>query len=210
MAKRKKISMDEPPKPFGQAQGSEPNEEITRLIRLWTDGDREALGELLELLYDDLRHLAERYLRRAGQANTLQTTAVIHEVYLRLAGPNDRRFEDPRQFFAFIVKVIRSVLSDYAKAKLTQKRGEGTELLSLEDGLGLSGGTSMDLPSLLSLIEALERLGELDQRQASIVEMRFFGGLSNEEIADVLGISSMTVKRDWRLARRWLSSRLGE
>jgi RNA polymerase sigma factor (TIGR02999 family) len=179
--------------------------EITRLLRAWGGGDQAAREELVPLVYAELRRMAHRYLRRENPGNTLQPTALVHEAYLRLADVANMRWEDRAHFFAVSAQMMRRILVDAARARATGKRGGGAIHLNLNesiDGMPDRGG------ELIALDDALNALAHLDPRKARVVEMRFFGGLSVEETAEVLKISAPSVLRDWKLARAWLMREL--
>ncbi|HMB54169.1 MAG TPA: sigma-70 family RNA polymerase sigma factor [Thermoanaerobaculia bacterium] len=180
--------------------------EITALLAEWSDGDQEALERLMPLVFEELRQLARSQFRREPDGHTLQPTALVHEVYMRLAGQRKVEWQNRSQFFAFAALLMRRILVDHAKARFTAKRGGGATVLPLNEALARPGdddgeATSVDL---LALDQALEALAEVDPRQARIVELRFFAGLTHEEIAELLGISVTTVKRDWKTARFFL------
>jgi RNA polymerase sigma factor (TIGR02999 family) len=178
---------------------------ITRLLHNWSGGDEQALDELFPLVYDELHRQAGKYLRREQPGHTLQTTALLHEAYIRLAGSGDGNWENRFQFFAFSAKIMRNILVDHARAKKGEKRGAGALRISLAD---INLHTPQPDLDLLALDEALERLGKIDEQQVRIVELRYFGGLSLEETADALQISRATVARDWNVARAWLHREL--
>ena len=178
--------------------------ELTRLLRGWTSGDKDALASAVVLVYTELRRLAAAHLRRERHDHTLQPTAVVHEAYLRLASCNRLDPANRPQFFAIASNQMRQILVDHARRHCASKRSGGKKL-SLEDVSELEATPE---PDWIALDEALERLSSVDARQASIVEMRFFGGLTEEEVADVLGISPTTVKREWRIARAFLHDQL--
>jgi RNA polymerase sigma-70 factor (ECF subfamily) len=175
--------------------------EITRLLQAWCNGSPEALDELLPLVYHELHRAARRQMARENSAHTLQTTALIHEVYLRLVKFPEVDWQNRAHFFAVCSKMMRRILTDLARAKLSQKRGGGAVQVTFDEGQAGSGGRSYDL---LALDEAVNPLAELDPRKSRVVELRFFGGLSVEETAEVLKISQETVQRDWRMAKVWL------
>ncbi|MCG8403794.1 MAG: ECF-type sigma factor [Phycisphaerales bacterium] len=179
----------------------------TRWLLELSDGDRVAAGRLIPLIYDDLRRLAARYLRRERSDHTLQPTALVNEAYLRLVNGNVVNWRGRAQFFALAACQIRMILVDHARKKKAAKRGGDAALLTLDDGIASTCGPDVDL---LALDEALASLAERSKRQANVVELRFFGGLSVDEAAEVLGVSTSTVKDDWAVARAWLRHRLGE
>jgi RNA polymerase sigma-70 factor (ECF subfamily) len=175
--------------------------EVTQLLIDCANGDQAAPAKLFPLVYDELHRLASSYMRRERRDHTLQTTALVHEAYLRLAGQQNLKWQSRAHFFAVAAQVMRNILIDYARAHGREKRGGGDVKVSLDDAAILSDERAADL---IALDEALTGLAELDRRKAQIVEMRFFGGLSNDEIAEVLRISANTVMRDWRVAKAWL------
>lgn len=182
--------------------------EITALLNDWSRGDREALERLMPLVFGELRQLARSYFRHEPAGHTLQPTALVNEVYMRLVEQRKVQWDNRSQFFAFAALLMRRILVDHAKARHTAKRGGDVPRLPLEDALAI-GEKPLDL-DLLALDTALTELATFDPRQARVVEMRFFAGLTHEEIADVLGVSVTTVKRDWQTARRWLFRRMSE
>ena len=183
-----------------------PNE-ISLLLRSWNDGNGEALNELLPLVYDELHRQAHRYLRREREGHTLQTTALIHEAYLNLIKQNRINFQNREHFFAISANLMRRILVNYANSRHRQKRGGAGEDLELNDSI-LIATQSKNL-DLLALDDALKRLAERDEQQAQIVEMRYFGGLTIEETAEVMAIAPATIKRDWKLTKAWLFRELG-
>ena len=180
--------------------------DITEILTAWREGSREALHLLLPVVYDELRRQAHRYLRRERRNHTLQTTALIHEAYLRLTEQGKVRFESRTHFFAVAANLMRQILVDYARERHRLKRGGKADNLPLDEAfLVIADESDIDL---LALDEALTRLAEMDLQQVRIVELRFFSGLSIEETADALGISPATVKRDWNVAKAWLKHEL--
>jgi RNA polymerase sigma-70 factor, ECF subfamily len=176
--------------------------EITEILRKWGDGNQEALEILLPLVYDELHRQASRFLRRERSNHTLQTTALINEAYLKLINQREVSWQNRAHFFGIAAQAMRRILVDYAKSRYREKRGGKDEALPLEMvTLAVSGEKGIDLEAL---DQALTRLGEFDTRQARIVELRYFSGLSIEETAEVLGISPATVKSDWKSAKAWL------
>jgi len=172
--------------------------DITQLLSRWRRGDEAAFSELFPLLYGELRRLAQSYLNQENDGHTLQGTALVHEAYLRLLGQNEVDWQNRGHFFAVAAQAMRRILVDHARKQTARKR-RGT-VVSLDEGLVL--GT--DLSHFTELDEALTRLSEMDARRAQVVEMRFFGGMSGEEIAGHLAVSPATVQRDWLIARAWL------
>jgi RNA polymerase sigma factor (TIGR02999 family) len=175
--------------------------DVTQLLLDWSAGDESARERLVPLVFDELRRIARRYLNREGREHTLQPTALVHELYLKLVDRRRVQWKNRAQFFGVAAEMMRQVLVDHARARLTKKRGEGVAPRSLDDFWGLAEKEDEDL---VALDGALKDLAVLDPRQARVVELRFFAGLDNEEIAEVLGVSTTTVKRDWRTARLWL------
>ncbi|MDT4897658.1 MAG: hypothetical protein QOH25_2735 [Acidobacteriota bacterium] len=187
-------------------QPDEKSQEITRMLQAWSGGDREALDDLMPLVYDELHRQASRYLRRERQNHTIQTTALIHEAYLQLIDQREVNWQNRAHFFAIAAQAMRRILVNYAKARHREKRGGVNENLPLEEAAFVaSEGSGVDL---VALDEALTRLAEFDEQQARIVELRYFSGLSIEETAEVLGVSTATVKRDWNMAKAWLLQEL--
>ena len=173
---------------------------VTELLAKWRAGDQEALEKLVPLVYDELRRVAHRYLRHERPDHTLQSTALVHEAYLRLQKQGAKEFENRAHFFAISAQLMRQILVEHARRRLATKRAGGHRL-ALDDTIGFAKSKSVDM---VSLDEALNGLARLDPRQSRVVELRFFGGLSVEETSSVLGISPATVKRDWMTARVWL------
>lgn len=180
--------------------------EVTQLLLAWSDGDRGALEKLAPLVYEELRRLARRYMAGERAGHTLQTTALVNEAYLRLIDGSQVRWQNRAHFFAVSAQSMRRILVDFARAKRNLKRGGGAEQVSLDEALVVSPERGADL---LALDEALERLAALNPRQGRVVELRYFGGLSEEEVAEVLRVSPRTVRSDWSLARAWLYRELG-
>jgi len=168
-------------------------------------GNDKAVAELVVLLYSELRSLASGYLRRERSDHTLQTTALVHEAYLRLADQKEVRWKNREQFMGVAAQLMRRILVDYSRSHGAQKRGKGLEKVFLEEAEVVSKGKAADV---IQLDEALTRLAEFDPEQAHLVELRFFGGLSLEETAGVLGVSRTTVKRNWNLSKAWLAREL--
>jgi RNA polymerase sigma factor (TIGR02999 family) len=176
--------------------------EISRLLQAWSDGNGTALDELMPLVYDELHRQAHRYLRRERQSHTLQTTALLHEAYLNLIRQNRISWQNREHFFAISANMMRRILINYANARHRKKRGGENEDVELRDSI-LIATESKDV-DLIALDEALTRLSSIDQQQAQIVELRYFGGLTIEETSEVLGIAPATIKRDWQLTKAWL------
>jgi len=175
--------------------------EVTELLHSWSRGDAAALERLVPLIFEDLRRLARRHLRGERDAHTLAPTALVHEAYLKLMEQRSPDWQNREQFFAVASRIMRRVLLDYAKARGTVKRGKDVVKVPLEEAFEVGQEQAVDL---LDLGDALERLGELDPRQRRIVELKFFYGFEHEEIAELLGISVTTCKRDWKAAKLWL------
>jgi len=184
----------------------QPPEGVTQLLMDWGRGDQAALDKLMPLVYAELRRLAGNYLRRERAGHTLQPTALVNEAYMRLVDQRSARWQNRAQFFGVAAQLMRRILVDHARLHQAQKRG-GTEQrrMSLADVDRMSTGPDLDL---LALNEALEELEALDPQQSRIVELKFFGGLSIEETAEVLNIGHATVERDWKMARAWLRNKL--
>lgn len=179
---------------------------ITVLLGRWRSGDQDAANELMALVYDDLHRIAAREMRREQGEHTLQTTALVHEAYLRISRSEGIDWQDRAHFFAVAATQLRRVLVDHARRKRSEKRGGGLVRLSLMESDG--GAIGVD-ERLLAVDEALGRLEALDARAAKVVELRFFGGLNEAEAAEVLRISVATLRRDWDFARTWLTGQLG-
>ncbi|HEV2668761.1 MAG TPA: sigma-70 family RNA polymerase sigma factor [Blastocatellia bacterium] len=179
--------------------------EITQLLLAWSEGDRAALDRLTPLVYAELRRLAKSYMRKERGGHTLQTPALIHEAYLRLIDASQVEWRNRAHFFGVAARVMRQILVAMARERGCQKRGGGARQVSLDEAMMIDEGLDEDL---VALDEALWALAQFDARKAQVVEMRFFGGLTEEEIAAALDVSTETVRRDWRLARSWLRRRL--
>ncbi len=175
--------------------------DVTQRLLAWSDGDREALDQLIPLVYDHLRQLAKRYMRRERAGHTLQTTALVNEVYLRLIDQRQVHWQNRAHFFAISAQLMRRIVVDHAPTQHRAKRGGGAERLALDEAALMSPTRSAEV---LALDEALQSLAKIDERKARVIEMRYFGGLSVEETAAVLEVSENTVIRDWALAKAWL------
>lgn len=175
--------------------------EVTGLLEALAGGDRSALDKLMPLMYGELHRLASHYLRGERGNHTLQSTALVHEAYLRLVRREDAHWKSRAHFLGVAASVIRSILVDHARARSAAKRGAGAITVALDEAAGLPTQPSVDV---IELDSALERLSRLDPQQSRVVELRFFAGLTNDEAAEVLGISIATVKRDWSSARAWI------
>lgn len=181
--------------------------DVTAILRRASQGDDSAVNRLLPLVYDELRALAQTYLQAERRNHTLQATALVHEAYVRLVKQDAVEWHDRAHFFAVASQAIRRILVDHARARATAKRGGDRARVALEDCVDLPAAPDVDL---VALDAALARLAELHPRQAQVVELRFFGGLSLPEIADYLGVSSRTADGDWSMARAWLRRELRE
>jgi len=179
--------------------------QITQLLHDWRGGDQHALERLTPVVYEELHRMAKRYMARERDGHTLQTTALINEVYLRLVKAKEVEWQDRAHFFAVSAQLMRRILTDFARSRGYQKRGAGAHQVPLEEAFTVSAEPSVDL---VALEQALTRLGETDARKSKVVELRFFGGMTVEETAEVLQISAETVMRDWSMARAWLQREL--
>jgi len=179
--------------------------DISKLLRAWSDGDQGALKGLTPIVYEELRRLAHRYMERERPGHTLQTTALVNEAYMRLVDYKRMQWQDRAHFFAVAGQVMRRILVDHARSH-NIKRGAGVQHVSLEETAVLGGERTRDL---VALDDAMNALARLDRRKVQIIEMRFFGGLSVEETAEVLKVSPATVRRDWSIAKFWLYRELG-
>ncbi len=183
-------------------------EQITQLLKDWGEGRKEALDDLLPLVYAELRVKASRYLRNERAGHTLQTTALINEAYLKLVALNRIDWQSRNHFYAIASTAMRRILVDHAREKKRGKRGGDAYDLALDDAFGIA--TRERPVDFIALDEALERLSRLDRRQAQVVELRYFAGMTNDETAEVLGVSSATVRLDWTMAKAWLRQELGK
>ena len=180
----------------------ENSQQITQLLKQWSNGDAEVLDDLMLLVYSELRRQASGYLRRERSNHTLQPTALINEAYLKLIDQRDVKWQNRSHFFAIAAQAMRRILVDYARERKREKRGGAAENLPIEEALTIvSQEKSVDL---VALDEALNKLSRFDQRQAKVVELRYFSGLSIDETAEVLNVSNVTVRRDWNMAKAWL------
>lgn len=184
-----------------------PPVEVTQLLQAWGEGDRDALDQLMPVVYDELHRLAQHYLRGERADHSLQTTALVNEAYLRLVNVQNVQWQDRAHFFAISSRLIRQILVDRARRRGYQKRGGGVRHVELEESAVVDPVRDGDL---MALDEALEALAEFDERKSRVVELRYFGGLTIEEAAAVLEVSPDTVRRDWRLAKSWLRKHLSE
>ncbi|HLK67500.1 MAG TPA: sigma-70 family RNA polymerase sigma factor [Bryobacteraceae bacterium] len=181
-------------------EGQKPGD-VTQLLIQWRAGDRESLDRLIPLVYDELRLIAGRFLRRERPSHTLQSTALVHEAFLRLMDQTRTDWQSRAHFFGVAANMIRNILVDHARARQSAKRGGPMPALSLDDALAFPQDRDLEL---IAVDDALFSLSRFDPQQSRIVELRFFAGLSIEETAEVLGISASTVKRDWILAKAWI------
>ena len=176
---------------------------VTQLLLAWSDGDEAALERLLPLVEAELRVLARRYMARERGGHTLQPTALVHEAFLRLIDARHVRWQNRAHFMGIAARLMRRVLVDHARARGYQKRGGGAAKVTFSEELAVTASPALDL-DLVALDQALESLATVDARKARVIELRFFGGLSVEETAEALHLSTDTIKRDWRLAKLWL------
>ena len=179
--------------------------DITELLLAWHGGDQDALASLTPLVYDELHRLAGVYMSRERAGHPLQATALVNEAYLRLTDSSRVRWQNRAHFLAVAAQLMRRILVDFARDRRSQKRGHDWQQVTLDEGLILGGEPNVDL---IALDEALRRLGALDPRKVQVVEMRFFGGLSLDETAEVIGVSVDTISRDWNAAKAWLRREL--
>ena len=178
---------------------------VTQLLQQWSHGDDFALAELTPLVYEELRRLAHHYMEGERPDHTLQTTALVNEAYLRLADQTASNWQSRAHFFAVAARAMRQILVSYARSNRAQKRGGGVARIELDESAILSPEQSKEI---VDLHEALERLGTLDSRKARVVELKYFGGLNYDEIAEVMKVSTVTVRRDWVFAKAWLYDEL--
>ena len=178
---------------------------VTNLLTRWSNGDDAAVAELTPLVYEELRRIAHRHMGGQRPDHTLQTTALVNEAYMRLADQTNPSWQNRAHFFAVAARAMRQILVSYARGQQAQKRGGGALKVNLDDAALVSPGESKEI---IELHEALEQLSALDSRKAQIVELKYFGGLSYDEIAEVLKISRITVRRDWEFAKVWLYTEL--
>jgi RNA polymerase sigma factor (TIGR02999 family) len=188
-------------------QMSQTPENVTQLLLGWGKGDKDALDQLMPIVYDELRRQAARYLRRERPGHTLQTTALINEAYIRLVDQKRVHWQNRAHFFGIAAQMMRRILVDHARTKKRVKRGGSDVRVTLADANLMSKSRDLDI---VALDEALERLGKVDEQQARVVELRFFSGLTVAETAEVLSISAATVKRDWSMAKAWLHREISD
>ena len=178
------------------------------MLKAWSEGDKSAADQLMPLVYDGLRKVAAQYLRKERKDHTLQPTALVHEAYLKLIDISHVNWQDRAHFFAAASQMMRHILVDHARARAADKRGGDVERVELDEAISLADRGGEKNVDLLALDDALDRLAEFDAQQSRLVELRFFGGLTIEETAHVLGVSPATVKREWTLAKTWLYRRM--
>lgn len=176
-------------------------QEVTQLLVAWGEGDQVARDQLMSVVYPELHRLAHRYMKRESPGHTLQTSALVNEAFVRLVDQKNVRWQNRAHFFGIAAQMMRRILVDYARSRRYAKRGGGAQQLSLDEALIVSDERSAEV---VAVDEALRRLADFDRRKGQIVELRFFGGLSIEETAEVLAVSPGTVMRDWTLAKAWL------
>jgi RNA polymerase sigma factor (TIGR02999 family) len=187
------------------ASSDSPCHEVTELLRAWRQGDIAALDQLVPLVHAELRRVARSHIRREGAGHTLQATALVHEVYLRLVGLDRLTLNDRTHFFAVAARLMRQILVDHARRKRANKRGGAVTMIGLEEVSPVSQTSIVDV---IALDQALDALSARDARQCRVVELRFFAGLSIDETAEAIGVSAATVEREWTMARAWLQRRL--
>jgi RNA polymerase sigma-70 factor, ECF subfamily len=183
------------------------NHEVTRLLQAWAAGDESALEQLMPLVYEELHRIACRYMAGEQPGQTLQTTALVHEVYLRLVDVRNVNWQDRAHFYALCARLMRRILIDFARSRTFQKRGGGATHVQLDEAVTVSAVVGSEL---LAVDRALKQLSTVDLRKSQVVELRFFGGLTVEETAVALRVSPETVMRDWRLAKAWLMRELSQ
>jgi RNA polymerase sigma factor (TIGR02999 family) len=183
------------------------SQDVTQLLKAWSNGEQEALDQLIPLVYHELHRLAHRYMGRERDAHTLQSTALVHEAYERLVDLKEMSWQNRAHFFAVSAQVMRRILVDYARARRYKKRGGEWLQVPLNEAVALFRDRRTDI---VALDDALRTLAGIDSRKSRVVEMRFFGGLSNKEVAELLHVSEETVLRDWRLAKVWLLKELSQ
>lgn len=182
--------------------------DVTELLRRWQGGDAEALGELTPLVYGELHRIASRHIAREDRGHTLQATALVHEAFLRLVDQRRVEWQNRAQFFNLAATLMRRILVDHARGTNRLKRGADVTMVSLNDGAAAGDTSRLDLADIVTLDRALDELKALDPRQCQIVELRFFGGLTIDEVAEATALSTGTVKREWAVARAWLYRRM--
>jgi RNA polymerase sigma factor (TIGR02999 family) len=180
---------------------SDDQQDITRLLLAWREGEESALDELMPIVYDQLKQLAAAYMRRQKPGHSLQTIDLVNEAYMRLIDSNRVNWQDRNHFYAIAAQIMRRLLVDSARKRNSQKRGGGRAQVTLDDNINATVGSDADF---VALDDAMKLLAELNPRHSKIIELRYFGGLTEEQTAEVLGVSARTVRRDWTLARAWL------
>ena len=181
--------------------------DVTQLLMAWSSGDKAALDRLMPLIHQELRRLAHRYMSRERPGHTLQTTALVNEAYLRLINRKDVHWQGRTHFFAIAAELMRTILVDHARSHAYAKRGGGTRKISLDEAMVVSQERAAEV---VALDDVLKELAEIDPQQSRIVELRFFGGLTIEETAEVLSLSTATIKREWKTAKAWLYHELAK
>jgi RNA polymerase sigma-70 factor, ECF subfamily len=189
-------------------QNASNSPDVTQLLLAWSNGDQRALQQLMPIVYRELRRLAKRYMEQERPGHTLQATALVNEAYLRLADVNRMRWQNRAHFFAVSAQMMRRILVEYARRRGRQKRGDGAPMVEFDKALAVFQGKSHT--DLVAIDDALKALSSVNERFAQVVELRFFGGLTVEETAEVLKVSSDTVLRDWKSAKSWLLQHLSE
>lgn len=184
---------------------SDASHEVTQLLVQWSNGDQAALDQLMPLVYGELRQMARRHMARQNPGHTLQTTALINEAYLKLVNQQDKHFQNRAHFFGVAAQAMRHILVDYARSKQYAKRGGDAPVVALDEALTVSEERAAEL---VAMDDALKELAKVDERKCRVVELRYFGGLSVEETAEVLKVSAITVMRDWSMAKSWLHREL--
>ena len=184
-----------------------PSQNITRLLLDWRNGDQSALDRLMPLVYEELRRMANHYMRNERRGHTLQTSALVNEAYLRLVDHENIEWQNRAHFFGVAAQAMRRILVDHARTRNYQKRGGGAQQVSLDEAMTLAGDRAAEL---IALDDALRELAKMDERKSRVVELRYFGGLSLEETAEALGVSIPTVTRDWNTAKAWLMREISQ
>ena len=186
---------------------SPPAHDVTQLLIAWSDGDQAARDQLMAVVYEELHRVARRYMRRESPGHTLQTSALVNEAFLRLVDQRHVQWQNRAHFFGIAAEMMRRILVDYARSRKYAKRGGGARALSLDEGLIVSDERNAEV---IAVHEALEEMAKFDARKAKVVEFRFFGGLSIDETAEVLGVSTATVRSDWTTAKAWLRREMSQ
>lgn len=186
---------------------SPPPHDVTQLLVAWTGGDQAARDQLMSVVYEELHRVARRYMRRESPGHTLQTSALVNEAFLRLVDQRDVQWQNRAHFFGIAAQMMRRILVDYARSRSYAKRGGGARAISLDEGLIVSDERNAEV---VAVHEALEEMAKFDARKAQVVELRFFGGLSIDETAELLGVSTATVRSDWTTAKAWLRREISQ